>query len=139
MRVAVVVRCYDRAVTVAAAILAATPESVLRDVQGVPNVRRLVDLAWAGGAVPVVVVAPDRDGGVVRALAGAPVTYAEPAPRESGPVGQICRAIDVASAAVSETDGALVWTSVMSSVLRTDIVIPSMNPNTTMTGTDRTV
>jgi CTP:molybdopterin cytidylyltransferase MocA len=96
-------------VTVAAVILAATPASALADVEGTPNVRRLVDVAWAGGAVPVVVGAPDPDGAVVRALAGSAATYAEPAPAEAGPVGQICRVIDVARAAVSETSAALVW------------------------------
>ena len=95
--------------TVAAVILAATPDSALRAVEGVPNVRRLVDVAWAGGAVPVVVVAPDPEAAVRNALAGAPVTYAEPAPAEGGPVGQICRGFDVAVATVSETEAALVW------------------------------
>lgn len=95
--------------TVAAAILAATPESALRDVDGVPNVRRLTDVAWAGGAVPVIVVAADPDGDVVRALAGSAATYAEPAPAAAGPVGQISRAIDLARSAVSATDAALVW------------------------------
>ena len=95
--------------TVAAVILAATPESVLRDVEGVANARRLAGIAWAGGAVPIVVVAPDPTGAVRDALAGAPVTYAEPGPVESGPVGQICRGIDVAVATVGETQAALVW------------------------------
>ena len=95
--------------TVAAVILAATPESALRSVEGVPNVRRLADVAWAGGAIPVVVVAPDPDGAVRTALAGAEVTQAEPAPAEGGPVGQICRGIDVAVALVAGTEAALVW------------------------------
>ena len=60
--------------TVAACILAASPDSALREVDGTPNVRRLVDLAWAGGALPVIVVAPDPDGAVAVALAGAPAT-----------------------------------------------------------------
>jgi len=96
-------------VTVAAVILAATPESALREVEGVPNVRRLVDAAWAGGAVPVVVAAPDPDGSVVAALAGAPATYAPPVPREAGPVGQMVRGMEVAVASVSDTSAALLW------------------------------
>jgi CTP:molybdopterin cytidylyltransferase MocA len=95
--------------TVAAVVLAATPESALRDVEGVPNVRRLVDVAWAGGAVPVIVAAPDPDGSVRSALAGTNATYAEPAPREAGPVGQITNGIDAALSIVDETDAALVW------------------------------
>src|ERR687886_736900 len=80
---------YPPAMTVAAVILAATPDSALREVEGVPNVRRLVDIAWAGGAVPVVVSAPDPDGAVVATLAGTNATYAAPAAPESGPSGQI--------------------------------------------------
>ena len=37
---------------------------------GRPSVRRLVEVAWSGGAVPIVVVAPDPDGQVASALAG---------------------------------------------------------------------
>ncbi|HEY3522954.1 MAG TPA: NTP transferase domain-containing protein [Candidatus Limnocylindrales bacterium] len=95
--------------TVAAVILAATPDSALRDVEGVPNVRRLVDIGWAGGAVPVVVCAPDPAGTVVATLAGTNATYARPAPSEAGPVGQIANGVAAAVSVVSETDAALVW------------------------------
>ncbi len=95
--------------TVAAVILAAAPESALRDVEGVPNVRRLADSAWAGGALPIVVVSADPDGGVATALAGSPAILAAPAAIEGGPVGQICRGIDVARAEVAGTEAALVW------------------------------
>ena len=95
--------------TVAACILAASPESALRDVEGVPNARRIVDTAWAGGALPVVVVAPDPDGRIAVALAGSPAILGTPAPVESGPVGQICRAIDLARGEIEATTGALVW------------------------------
>ncbi len=95
--------------TVAAIILARSAESALELVEGLARVRRLADVAWSGGAVPIVVVAPDPDGLVAAALAGAPVTLAEPAPMAAGPVGQIVRGIDVAAAEVTETDGALIW------------------------------
>ncbi|HEU4672154.1 MAG TPA: NTP transferase domain-containing protein [Candidatus Limnocylindrales bacterium] len=95
--------------TVAAIILAASPESALRDVEGLANVRRLVDVAWAGGAVPVVVCAPDPDGAVTGELAGTNATYARPAPTEAGPAGQILNGIAAALNVVSETDAALVW------------------------------
>lgn len=95
--------------TVAAVILAATPASALADAEGTPAVRRLADVAWAGGAVPVVVVAHDEDGAVGRALSTAEVTLAEPAPREGGPVGQIAHGIAVATSLVADTDAALVW------------------------------
>lgn len=95
--------------TVAACILAASPGSALRTVDGVPNVRRLVDLAWAGGALPVIVVAADPDGAVAAALAGAPVILATPAAAELGPAGQMARAIDLACLEVDATDAALLW------------------------------
>ena len=46
-------------VTVAAVILSATAEGALADAQGQARVRRLADLAWSGGALPIVVVSPD--------------------------------------------------------------------------------
>ena len=95
--------------TVAAVILAAKPEAALFDAQGVPAVRRLTDVAWAGGATPIVVVSFDPDGAVARALAGAPVTLAEPAPPAGGPVAQIRRGIEVAADTIRETTAALVW------------------------------
>jgi len=96
-------------VTVAAVILAASPGSALADADGVPRVRRLADAAWAGGAFPIVVVAPDPNGTVAPALAGATVTLAEPAPFEGGPVAQIVRGLEVALAEVTETDAAIIW------------------------------
>jgi CTP:molybdopterin cytidylyltransferase MocA len=95
--------------TVAAVILAASAESALADADGVPSVRRIADVAWSGGATPIVVVAADPDGRVAAALAGAPVTLAEPAPAEGGPVAQIGRGIEVARATIAETDAAIVW------------------------------
>lgn len=95
--------------TVAAVILAASPESALADADGLPAVRRIADAAWAGGATPIVVVAFDPDGGVAAALAGSPVTLAEPAPREQGSAGQMTRGADVARSAVADTDAVLLW------------------------------
>jgi len=96
--------------TVAAVILAASPESALADADGVPRVRRIVDSAWSGGALPVVVVSFDPDGAVAAALAGAAVTLAEPVPKPDGvPVAQIRRGIQVARDTVREVDAAFVW------------------------------
>jgi molybdenum cofactor cytidylyltransferase len=95
--------------TVAAVILAAHATSALRDVEGVPNVRRLVETAWAGGATPIVVVTSDPDGAVAAALAGSPAVLAAPAPMAGGPAAQVCRGIDVACAEVDGTAAALVW------------------------------
>lgn len=90
-------------------ILAASVESALADVEGQAAVRRLTDAAWSGGALPIVVVAPDPDKAVAGALAGAAVTLAEPAPLEKGPAAQIARGVDVAMATVRDVDAALIW------------------------------
>jgi CTP:molybdopterin cytidylyltransferase MocA len=95
--------------TVAAVILAASPQSALADADGLPAVRRNADVAWSGGAVPIVVVSADPEGSVAQALSGAPVTLAEPAPLDGGPVGQIVRGFEVAAGEISETDGFLLW------------------------------
>jgi CTP:molybdopterin cytidylyltransferase MocA len=95
--------------TVAAVILAATPASALADADGTPAVRRLVDVAWSGGATPVVVCSFDPDGSVGQALANAEVTLVEPAAPDRGPVGQIVNGIDAAARLVTETEAALVW------------------------------
>ncbi len=95
--------------TVAACILAASPDAALRQVDGTPNVRRLVDLAWAGGAFPVIVVTPDPHGAIAAALAGTPAILGAPAAVEAGPAGQLAWAIDLARAQVAGTDAALLW------------------------------
>ena len=96
--------------TVAAVVLAASPESALADVEGQARVRRIADAAWSGGALPIVVVSLDPEGAVAAALAGAAVTLAEPAPEpKASPAAQMLRGIEVASAAVREVDGALIW------------------------------
>jgi CTP:molybdopterin cytidylyltransferase MocA len=95
--------------TVAAVILAATPSSALADADGTPGVRRLADVAWAGGATPVVVCSVDPDGAVAAALANAEVTLVDPVDPARGPVGQIANGIDAARRLVTDTDAALVW------------------------------
>jgi molybdenum cofactor cytidylyltransferase len=95
--------------TVAAVILAASPESALADADGSPTVRRIADAAWAGGATPIVVVSFDPEGTVAAALAGAPVTLAEPAPPDQGAKAQMARGADVALAEIADTDAILLW------------------------------
>ena len=95
--------------TVAAVILSATAEGSLTDTLGQPRVRRLADLAWSGGALPIIVVSPDPDGAVKAALAGSEASYGSPAPPESGPVGQMVRGIELALAEVSDTTAVLLW------------------------------
>lgn len=95
--------------TVAAVILSATAEAALADTLGQPRVRRLVDIAWSGGALPVVVVSPDDDGAVAAALVGSEAVYGAPAAVEGGPAGQIVRGAELAQAEVRETSAVLVW------------------------------
>ena len=95
--------------TVAAVILSATAEGALSDTLGQPRVRRLVDIAWSGGALPVVVVAPDADGAVAQALAGSEATYGSPAPADAGPAGQMLRGAELALAEVVDTSALLLW------------------------------
>jgi CTP:molybdopterin cytidylyltransferase MocA len=95
--------------TVAAVILAASPASALADADGTPGVRRLTDVAWAGGATPIVVCSFDPDGAVTAALANAEVTLVDPVDPAAGPVAQIVNGIRAAASLVAETDAALVW------------------------------
>jgi CTP:molybdopterin cytidylyltransferase MocA len=102
-------------VTVAAVILAASPESAMADADGMPRIRRVVDAAWSGGALPVVVVSFDPDGAVAAALSGAAVTLAEPVPPPEGaPVKQMQRGVEVARGIVSDIDGVFIWPTRMS-------------------------
>jgi len=95
--------------TVAAVILASSPTSALADADGTPAVRRLADVAWAGGATPVVVCSFDPDGVVGAVLANAAVTLVEPVGHELGPVGQIACGVDAAIRLMAGTDAALIW------------------------------
>jgi CTP:molybdopterin cytidylyltransferase MocA len=96
-------------VTVAAIILSASPEGSVADADGLPSVRRIADVAWSGGAVPIVIVSFDPNGAVATALTGSPITLAEPAPVEQGPKGQMARGLDVALDEVRDLTGALIW------------------------------
>lgn len=100
--------------TVAAVILAGSPESALADVEGQSRVRRIADAAWSGGALPIVVVSFDPGGAVAASLAGASVTLAEPVPKPEGaPARQMARGIDVAGSLVNDLSGAFIWPASM--------------------------
>ena len=95
--------------TVAAVILSATAEGALADTLGQRRVRRLVDIAWSGGALPVVVVSPDEDGAVATALFGSEAVYGAPAAADAGPAGQMVRGAELALAEVHDTSAVLIW------------------------------
>jgi CTP:molybdopterin cytidylyltransferase MocA len=96
-------------VTVAAVILSATAEGAIADTLGQPRVRRLTDLAWSGGALPIVVLSADPDGAVAAALVGSEAVHGTPAPPEAGPVGQMIRGTELAMAEVRDTSAVLLW------------------------------
>jgi len=95
--------------TVAAVILSASPEGSLALADGVARVRRLADVAWAGGAIPIVVVSADPDGAVAKSLAGSEAVLRPPADHSGGPAGQMAAGIATATAAIRETDAVLLW------------------------------
>lgn len=95
--------------TVAAVILSASTEGALSVTHGQPRVRRLADIAWSGGALPVVVVSPDPDGAVATALVGSEAIHEGPAPAERGPAGQMAHGADRARAEVLGTSAVLLW------------------------------
>jgi len=95
--------------TVAAVILAASPASALADVDGTPGARRLANVAWAGGATPVLICTFDPEGAVASALANAEVTLVDPVDPARGPVGQMVNGVEAALRLVSDTDAALLW------------------------------
>ena len=95
--------------TVAAVILSAMPDGAIADTLGQPRVRRLADLAWSGGALPIVVVSPDPTGAVAAALAETEAVHGTPAPVEEGPKGQMVRGAELAIAEVGGTTAVLLW------------------------------
>jgi CTP:molybdopterin cytidylyltransferase MocA len=95
--------------TVAAIILSATADGALAPTEGQPRVRRLADIAWSGGAMPVIVVSADPDGEVTRALAATEAVHGLPAPVEAGPAGQMARGADLALGSVHDTTAILLW------------------------------
>jgi CTP:molybdopterin cytidylyltransferase MocA len=95
--------------TVAAVILSASPEGAVADTLGQPRVRRLADLAWSGGALPIVVVSADPAGAVAAALLETEAVHEPPAPVEDGPRGQMVRGTERAIAEVRGTTAVLIW------------------------------
>jgi CTP:molybdopterin cytidylyltransferase MocA len=87
--------------TVAALLLSTSADEALTPIDGRPLIRRLVDAAWAGGAVPVIVSVDDPAGDVAAALAGAPATLV--------PRGDALDGIAAAVREVSETNAVMVW------------------------------
>jgi CTP:molybdopterin cytidylyltransferase MocA len=64
-------------VTVAAIVLVPDVEAALSDADGVPAIRRLCQSAWAGGALPIVVVVPPESSPLAPAITDLPVVIAD--------------------------------------------------------------
>jgi len=96
-------------VTVAAVILSATIEGSLALADGVASVRRIADVAWAGGAIPIIVVAADPDGSVAAALAGSEAILQPPVDVAAGLAGHAAAGMDAALGRIRETTAILVW------------------------------
>lgn len=93
--------------TVGAVVVPDGVTEALADATGRSGVRRIVDSAWAGGAIPIIVVAADPDGRIAEVLEGSPASVVDPG-RASGT--QTYRAgADAAQAAVQETTAVLLW------------------------------
>jgi len=82
-------------------------KEALADATGRTAVRRIVDSAWAGGAMPIVVVAADPDERIAQALEGSPAAVVDPG-RASGSMTYRLGA-EAARAAVRETTAVLLW------------------------------
>ena len=92
--------------TVAAVVVPESIEEALADTAGRIGVRRIVDSAWAGGALPIVVVAVD-DGAISAALDGSPAVLVDPGSATGVSAFRlgVARAHDV----VMETSAIMLW------------------------------
>jgi CTP:molybdopterin cytidylyltransferase MocA len=95
--------------TVAAVILSLTADDAIAPSLAQPRIRRIVDIAWSGGALPVIVSAPDPTGQVAAALVGSEAVLAAPGIAPSGPVALFLLGADVASSEVRDTTAVLLW------------------------------
>lgn len=95
--------------TVAAVILSPTADDAVTPSLAQPRVRRIVDIAWSGGALPVIVSAPDPTGQVAAALLGSEAVLTSPGPADTGLGAGFLRGADVALSEVRDTTAVLLW------------------------------
>lgn len=104
--------------TVAAIVLVPDVDRALSDADGEPAIRRVAQSAWAGGALPIVVVSAQTgddaavaasDARLASALADLAVVLTHPAPHVPPGAAWFAHGLAVASGAVTETSGALLW------------------------------
>jgi CTP:molybdopterin cytidylyltransferase MocA len=98
-------------VTVAAVVLAPSRDDALAVVGGVAAIRRIADLAWAGGALPVVIVPTSADDPAVLSapLSGASGVVIATVTGNDAAIGLVRSGIATARQAVEGTDAVLIW------------------------------
>ncbi len=93
--------------TVAAVIVPDSVAEALADATGRTAVRRIVDAAWAGGAIPIIVVAADPDDHIASTLQGSPAVVVDPG--RASEVHTYRLGAEAALATVRETSAVLLW------------------------------
>jgi CTP:molybdopterin cytidylyltransferase MocA len=97
-------------VTVAAVVLAASAGDTLREVGGVAAIRRIADIAWAGGALPIVIVPEGADSADLELpLSGAAGAVIGDAGADLPALERVSMGLATARREVDGTDAALVW------------------------------
>ncbi|MGA3029856.1 MAG: NTP transferase domain-containing protein [Candidatus Limnocylindrales bacterium] len=95
--------------TVAAIVLVPDAAAAVGDADGVPAIRRVAHAAWAGGALPIVVVAASPFGPLAEAVADSPVTLARPPAEEPPGIAWFVSGQKASLSAVTETTAGLLW------------------------------
>jgi CTP:molybdopterin cytidylyltransferase MocA len=98
-----------RSLTVAAIVLVPDPAAALAEADGEAVITRLIHTAWAGGALPVVVVVPDGDATLAGAIAELPGVVANAPAGVMPGAAWFVFGMRAAMSAVTETTAALLW------------------------------
>jgi CTP:molybdopterin cytidylyltransferase MocA len=95
--------------TVAAIVIVPDSAAALANVEGEPAIRRLVQSAWAGGAMPIVVVCPAVDSAFDQAMAELQVVSTRPDMTVPHGIAWFASGQEAAIRAVAETTASLLW------------------------------
>ncbi|MFI5258528.1 MAG: NTP transferase domain-containing protein [Candidatus Limnocylindrales bacterium] len=95
--------------TVAAIVLVPDVAVAVGDADGEPAIRRVAHAAWAGGALPIVVVAADITGPLADAVADSPVTLTRPPNGVPSGIAWFVHGQKASLSAVTETTAGLLW------------------------------
>lgn len=93
--------------TVGAIVVPDGVKEALAEATGRSAVRRIVDAAWAGGAMPIIVVAADPDGHIAEVLAGSPAVIVDPGKASGTRTYRL--GAEAAVKTVRETTAVLLW------------------------------